>query len=61
MDGNDTNNSNGTYDKWEVDVTDNPMVKLKSSSIGTLCKYLKKKSCNKTTNDAIKNDHHGYF
>ena len=39
MDGKDINDSNGTYDKWEVDVTDNPMVTLKSSSIGALCKY----------------------
>ena len=60
MDGKDINDSNGTYDKWKGDLTDKPMVKLRSSSIGSLCRYLKK-GCNKTTNNAIETVHHGYF
>ena len=61
MDWKDINDSNGTYDKSEVDEKQNPILKLRSSRIGALCRYLNKKGCNKTTNDAIETVHHGYF
>ena len=69
MEGKEVNNSNGTYDKWEVSVTVYPKVKFKFSTIDNLCNHiiLPKESpvygndCYRTANDTVETVHQGYF
>ena len=69
MEGKEVNDPNGTYDKWEVSVTEYSKVKLRFSTIDTLCKRISLpkefpvngKGCNRTANDAVETVHQGYF
>ena len=69
MEGKEVNDSNGTYDKWEVSVTEYPKVKFKFSTIDNLCKHIilpkespvNGKDCYNTANDTVETVHQVYF